>query len=100
MGGSGLESVLLTLLCVGGALAFVALWVFLVWRSGKRAAWARLRLQSPRCPRCGYDLKGLIAARCPECGASYTLEELWLAQRDLPEAIRRRAELEGRGRTN
>ncbi|MDX2199252.1 MAG: hypothetical protein SF069_09825 [Phycisphaerae bacterium] len=31
---------------------------------------------SPRCPRCGYDLRGAVELRCPECGHAFTAEEL------------------------
>ncbi len=31
---------------------------------------------SPRCPRCGYDLRGAAAFRCPECGHAYSADEL------------------------
>ena len=37
------------------------------------------------CPRCGYDLRGLNAARCPECGARLRTQRAWLAQSDRPE---------------
>lgn len=29
-----------------------------------------------RCPRCGYDLRGLAAPRCPECGLGFTVNDL------------------------
>ena len=28
----------------------------------------RLRIDPTRCPRCGYDIRGLPEPRCPECG--------------------------------
>ncbi len=34
------------------------------------------REQEPRCPRCGYMLRGLPGLRCPECGLAFTAEEL------------------------
>lgn len=61
----------------------LALSAFWIWRSGKRAAWRRFTQEGPRCPACGYSLKGLHEAKCPECGSSYTLDELWKAQRDI-----------------
>jgi len=57
---------------------------FAIWRAGKRTAWRRLAQAYPKCIRCGYAMKGLTEARCPECGARYTLDELWIGQRDLP----------------
>jgi len=32
------------------------------------------------CPKCGYNLRGLMEARCPECGTRFTLDELLAAQ--------------------
>jgi hypothetical protein len=29
-----------------------------------------------RCPRCSYDLRGLIESRCPECGTPFSLARL------------------------
>ncbi len=34
----------------------------------RRTALARLRDDTRRCRRCGYDLRGLEIPRCPECG--------------------------------
>jgi DNA-directed RNA polymerase subunit RPC12/RpoP len=44
-----------------------------------------------RCPRCRYDLNGLIAGRCPECGKNV---ESYLREYDLhPERFGRRRRL-------
>jgi len=32
----------------------------------------------PRCPKCGYDLRGLPTPRCPECGLRFTWDTLLL----------------------
>jgi hypothetical protein len=32
--------------------------------------------QELKCPRCGYNLRGLVSARCPECGNELTLSGL------------------------
>ena len=78
-GDIGLASLILIL------LAFLILvWSFLLWRAGKRSAWRRCSQPYPRCVRCGYAMKGLTEARCPECGTRYTLDDLWVGQRDLP----------------
>jgi hypothetical protein len=72
------------LLCPIATLVGILLFGFACWRVGKRAAWGRSTRPHPTCMHCGYAMKGLFDARCPECGASYTLDELWNAQRDLP----------------
>jgi predicted RNA-binding Zn-ribbon protein involved in translation (DUF1610 family) len=30
----------------------------------------------PKCPVCGYDLRGAVSNRCPECGQVYLVREL------------------------
>ncbi len=46
------------------------LWPFMLAACGIGAAGfvLRQRLTWGMCPRCGYDLRGVAAARCPECG--------------------------------
>jgi len=78
-----IPSDLLGLMCAGAAAGLFALFLFGVWRAGKRAAWRRFTRRSPRCARCGYNMRGLHTLQCPECGVTYTVEQLWLAQRDL-----------------
>lgn len=70
---------------IGLFVGICALLAFWAWRSGKRAAWRRFAQSSPRCGKCGYNMRGLRELTCPECGTEYTVEQLWLAQRDLPE---------------
>jgi hypothetical protein len=36
------------------------------------------------CPRCGYDLRGLVTARCPECGAKLRPPRAWQTESDKP----------------
>jgi len=43
----------------------------------------------PRCPQCGYDLRGLTYLRCPECGHRPTREEL--LSHECQAALRRAA---------
>ena len=46
---------------------------------------------SARCPRCNYDLSGILeseAHRCPECGREWTIEEL--AHQYAAQAMQRR----------
>lgn len=33
-------------------------------------------LRRGRCPRCGYDIRGLVETRCPECGEKWAASEL------------------------
>lgn len=42
-----------------------------------------LRAAEPRCPNCGYDLRGQRECRCPECGRDYTLGQLVSRPDDL-----------------
>lgn len=38
--------------------------------------WSRPRFAGNRCPRCGYDLVGLLGRkRCPECGDRFLDED-------------------------
>jgi len=64
------------------AFFLIALFAFYFWRAGRRSAWRRWSSDSPLCPRCGYDLRAQSEARCSECGSSFSLGELWIAQRD------------------
>jgi len=68
-------------LLIAGML-FAVVWILLtvfIWREtpGERTrrmvAGVSGRL---RCPKCGYNMTGLLGARCPECGTQYTLDEL------------------------
>jgi hypothetical protein len=66
-----------------------------IWRESASERIARLELRRKgvlKCPRCGYNMKGLCEARCPECGTRYTLDELMgmLAERsaDLDETTK------------
>ena len=70
------------LLPLAGGFLFSVL-MFHFCRRGKREAWLRAGREFPICPKCGYAMKGLTVARCPECGTEYTLDSLWLAQRDV-----------------
>ncbi len=63
-------------------LCWTTLWLgatTLIWRETgveavKRAA--QRFAGEIRCPKCGYNMRGLHEARCPECGTQYTLDEL------------------------
>lgn len=74
----------IAILAGGGFVPIV--WVLatvLLWRETPAERLARLAASSAAsvlCPLCGYDLRGLSAARCPECGTVFTLEELAAAQ--------------------
>ena len=80
---------------VGGGTVPIT-WVLstvLLWRETAAERLARLTavgMPALTCPLCGYNLAGLTQARCPECGASYTLEQLVLAQ---PRTVAPQAEL-------
>ena len=55
----------------------------LLWRETGAERLGRLTahgMPALACPLCGYNLAGLTEARCPECGASFTLEQIVLAQ--------------------
>jgi hypothetical protein len=78
----GVFILIILAMCVFVPLALSPI-AFLIWRNGKRVAWRRFMQTSPKCLRCGYDMTGLTEARCPECGAEYTLDQLWMAQRDI-----------------
>jgi hypothetical protein len=48
------------------------------------------------CPRCGYDLHGLLTgagARCPECGGEFSLNEIAAAPRPISPAFIRKIAL-------
>ena len=39
------------------------------------------------CPKCGYNLTGLIEQRCPECGEKFDIEKLILHASGMPSSI-------------
>lgn len=45
-------------------LVGLAVLLWLGWHAGKRDS------DAPRCPQCGYSLKGSPGPRCPECGSA------------------------------
>ncbi|MCB9867940.1 MAG: hypothetical protein H6816_15045 [Phycisphaerales bacterium] len=91
----GVFELLAVLAILALSLLFMVVVAFGFWRAGKRHAWRQLQADSPLCPRCAYDLRGQAAARCPECGATFTLGELWEAQRDFHDDDRRKAISDG-----
>jgi hypothetical protein len=62
--------------------SFAVIWILLsvfIWRetSAERVQPMVTRVGDRlRCPKCGYNMTGLLGARCPECGTQYTLDEL------------------------
>ena len=65
-------------------LAVFALGVFKFWQSARRARAKHvcaIMLRNLRCPRCGYDIRGLPADTedgatiCPECGCAWMLDD-------------------------
>lgn len=61
----------------------------MMWRSSREARFRRVRnvmLRHLRCPRCGYDIRGLPKAPkdgatvCPECGSAWRLDDATTAE--------------------
>ena len=61
-----------SVLCLGGGVVFYIRELRHDYRAVKRGhaiLWSR-------CPRCGYDLRGLPESRCPECGATWSIDDI------------------------
>jgi len=76
---------------VGPSTVSVASWTCLLWCGGCMIAWLfsrsnRLRLDSPLCLGCRYDLRGTVAAgrnRCPECDMAIDQHQQCYVQREF-----------------
>lgn len=69
-----------------GGISAILLWLMttcLIWRETPDERTSRLRgtsSQTIACPNCGYNMTGLRTTICPECGATFTIDELLVAQ--------------------
>jgi len=60
---------------VGAAFTVAGMWLFARWSAPREERLRRIMVILARnrrpCMHCGYQLRGLRAARCPECGAAF-----------------------------
>lgn len=58
-------------------------WTCFAWRETAAERAERVQKQAGKaifCPKCGYNMVGLLESRCPECGTAFTLDQLFIAQ--------------------
>jgi uncharacterized paraquat-inducible protein A len=64
-------------------------WLWQETASERRERVHRVELGARACPKCRYDMSGMMTLSCPECGTTYTLGSLLEthAQRQAPESL-------------